>query len=231
MDLKNEFEVNAQILAVWSVLTDFEKVAVCLPGTQLEEAVGDQYKGSFRVKVGPVNAQYKGRATYLERSRAKGRVVIKGDGHDSRGIGHASAVIAATVVEKDVRRTAVTLKSDVAITGRVAQFGRGVVNEVGAKIIDNFCDNLKEAVLVEQVRLDTEADEVTTEAGQVSFDSEITSESEPNTVRKIDLPETESVDLLEAASVPIFKRLLPVVGGAVFGFVTLRWLRKRWARR
>lgn len=272
MDLKNEFEVNAELRTVWSVLTDFEKVAVCLPGTQLEEAVGDQYKGSVRVKVGPVNAQYKGRATYLERSRAQGRVVIKGDGHDSRGIGHASAVIAASVVEKDVRRTAVTLKSDVAITGRVAQFGRGVVNEVGAKIIDQFCDNLKEAVLEEQVAFDKQTLEeqlaaASAENGSAEYDGDqpggdsrghpgdlgagvgvdqhdfakghdqryggdsYRGERGHNTVRKIDLPETESVDLLEAASAPIIKRVLPVVGGAIFGFVTLRWLRKRWWRK
>lgn len=220
MELINEFEVEAEALTVWAVLADFEQVAQCIPGTALEEVIGDQYKGSVRVKVGPVNAQYRGRATYLERNRIKRRVVIKGDGHDSRGIGHASAVLAAKVVELDEKRSSVQLKSDVAITGRVAQFGRGVVNEVGAHIIAKFAANLSRAVRDEQIRRDTFAL------------ADLTPEMFEDKTRKqrsdLDLPEPESVDLLEAASAPIAKRALPVIGAGLVGFFSFRWLRRRW---
>ncbi len=84
MDLNNSFEVAADRATAWRVLNDVERIAPCLPGAQLEEIDGDEYKGNVKVKVGPITAQYKGKATFIEQNEAEGKVIIKGAGRDSQ---------------------------------------------------------------------------------------------------------------------------------------------------
>ena len=221
MDLENSFEVDADRATAWRVLNDVERIAPCLPGAQLEEIDGDQFKGSVKVKVGPVTAQYKGKAEFVEQDEAAGKVVIKGEGRDSRGAGNANALITATLHEVSADKTRVDVNTDLAITGKVAQFGRGVMADVSAKLMDQFADNLKELLASEP--------EVAGGAEESAADAATEEQSKPAETgpRKIDSPEAEAVDLLDAAGAPVLQRALPVIGVLVVLLLLRRLLRGR----
>ena len=142
MELNNEFRVGVPVPETWKVLTDVERIAPMLPGAQLQEVEGDEYRGIVKVKVGPITAQYKGAATFLEQDEAAGRVVLKASGRDTRGQGNASATITVTMTP-DGDGTKVDVTTDLTITGKVAQFGRGVLAEVSAKLMGQFVDALE----------------------------------------------------------------------------------------
>ncbi|MFT4597148.1 MAG: carbon monoxide dehydrogenase subunit G [Paracrocinitomix sp.] len=220
MDLNNSFEVAADRATAWRVLNDVERIAPCLPGAQLEEIDGDEYKGNVKVKVGPVTAQYKGKATFVEQNEAEGKVIIKGAGRDSRGAGNANALITATLHEIDANNTRVDVHTDLSITGKAAQFGRGVMAEVSAKLMGKFAENLQELLAEEQAgdnaaQADTEDDAAATEP--------VDADEGP---RKIDMPEAEAVDLLDAAGASVFKRVLPIAGVAALLLILRRLFRK-----
>jgi carbon monoxide dehydrogenase subunit G len=142
VELNNDFEVSAPLDTTWAVLTDVERIAPCLPGAQLQEVEGDEYRGIVKVKVGPITAQYKGAASFVERDDTNHRAVLKADGRDTRGAGNASALITATA-EPSGAGTKVTVSTDLTVTGKVAQFGRGVMADVSAKLMGQFADNLE----------------------------------------------------------------------------------------
>ena len=142
MELRNDFRVGISVPDAWKVLTDVERIAPLLPGAQLQEVEGDEYRGVVKVKVGPITAQYKGTAKFLERDEGAGKVVLSASGRDTRGQGNASATITATM-EPDAGGTKVTVATDLTVTGKVAQFGRGVLAEVSAKLLGQFVDALE----------------------------------------------------------------------------------------
>ncbi|GAC1592225.1 MAG: hypothetical protein NVS3B21_11640 [Acidimicrobiales bacterium] len=146
MELTNEFRVGIPVADAWAVLTDVERIAPCLPGAQLQEIEGDQYRGVVKVKVGPITAQYKGVATFIEQDVTGHRLVLRAEGRDTRGQGNANATVTATLVD-DGSGTAVKVVTDLTITGKVAQFGRGVLADVSGKLIDQFVANLERDVL------------------------------------------------------------------------------------
>jgi carbon monoxide dehydrogenase subunit G len=146
MELTNEFRVGVPVDEAWTVLTDVERIAPCLPGAQLTEVHGDRYTGNVKVKVGPITAQYKGTATFVEKDEVGRRVVLKADGRDTRGQGNASALVTATLVAEG-DGTLVTVQTDLTVTGKVAQFGRGVLADVSAKLIGQFVQSLEADVL------------------------------------------------------------------------------------
>jgi carbon monoxide dehydrogenase subunit G len=146
MELTNEFRVAAPVEQAWAVLTDVERIAPCLPGAQLQEIEGDEYRGLVKVKVGPITAQYKGRATFVEKDDSARRAVLRAEGRDTRGQGNANATITATLTP-DGEGTAVRVVTDLAITGKVAQFGRGVLADVSAKLLTQFVEALEADVL------------------------------------------------------------------------------------
>src|SRR4051812_34689507 len=146
MELTNEFWVDASPATTWSVLTDLERIAPCMPGAQLQEIEGDEYRGIVKVKVGPITAQYKGKATFVERDEAGGKAVLRAEGRDTRGQGNANATITALLVA-DGDGTKVTVTTDLTVTGRVAQFGRGVLADVSGKLLGQFVDCLESNVL------------------------------------------------------------------------------------
>jgi len=220
MDLNNSFDVAADRATAWRVLNDVERIAPCLPGAQLEEINGDEYKGNVKVKVGPVSAQYKGKATVIERDEAAGKVVIKGDGRDSRGAGNASALITATLHEIDANNTRVDVYTDLAITGKVAQFGRGVMADVSGKLMGQFSENLQELLAEES------SGAAETEAAAPAASAAATDPAPSDGPRKIDSPDVEAVDLLDAAGAPVFKRALPVVGVAAVLLILRRLFRR-----
>lgn len=216
MDLNNSFEVDAGRDVAWRVLNDVERIAPCLPGAQLEEIDGDTYKGSVKVKVGPISAQYKGKAHFVEQNEAEGKVVIKGEGRDSRGAGNANALITATLHELTPEKTRVDVHTDLAITGKVAQFGRGVMADVSGKLMGQFSDNLKEL-------LASQPQDTVVEAAEEAADTP----AEDTGPRKIDMPEAEAVDLLDAAGAPVLQRALPVAGVLAVLLLLRRFLKRR----
>jgi carbon monoxide dehydrogenase subunit G len=192
MELTNEFRVDARPDTTWSVLTDLERIAPCMPGAQLQEVEGEQYRGVVKVKVGPITAQYKGTATFLERDEAARRAVLKADGRETRGQGSASATITVTL-QPDGNGTTVTVLTDLRITGKVAQFGRGVIADVSADLLARFVESLESTVL--------------------GGDDRPTDVAEPEpvrpAVRAVDHPEPDPVDLLDTAGAPVVKRIAP----------------------
>jgi len=146
MELNHEFTVAAPIGRAWAVLTNIEEIAPCMPGAELTEVDGDTYHGLVKIKVGPITAQYQGTALLTEKDESAHRVVMKASGRDARGQGNAAALVTATMTEQG-DGTLVSIITDLTVSGRVAQFGRGVMHDVSAKLLQQFVDNLEADVL------------------------------------------------------------------------------------
>ncbi len=148
MELTNDFRVGVPVERAWDVLNDVELIAPCMPGAQLQEVEGDEYRGIVKVKVGPVTAQYKGAARFLERDEAGRKIVLRAEGRETRGQGNANATITAQMTP-DGSGTAVSVVTDLTVTGRVAQFGRGVMADVSSKLLGQFVDCLENKLLTD----------------------------------------------------------------------------------
>jgi carbon monoxide dehydrogenase subunit G len=142
MQLVNEFLVDVPVAEAWDALTDLPRVASCMPGAALDEVVGDEYRGTIKVRLGPISAQYKGVAHFVERDPAVYRAVVSASGRDSRGQGNASARVTATLTPAG-SSTQVAVVTDLQVTGKVAQFGRGVMADVSRKLLGQFADALE----------------------------------------------------------------------------------------
>lgn len=137
MQLENTFTIDAPIEKAWAALNTPQTIAPCFPGATLTEYEGDTFTGTVKVKLGPISLTYKGTGTYRERDDDAHRVVIDAKGRDARGNGTAEATVTGTM-EADGDSTKVTMVTDMKITGRPAQFGRGVISDVADKIIGQF---------------------------------------------------------------------------------------------
>jgi uncharacterized protein len=199
MNIQDEFRVDVPVEEAWQVLLDVERIAPCMPGAQLQEIDGDEFRGIVKIKVGPITAQYKGAARLTEVDDANHRAVIRAEGRDTRGQGNASATVTAAL-EPDGNGTRVHIESDVTITGKVSQFGRGVIADVSSKLLTQFVDCLEREVL-------------SAPGGQPPAPATPTVRSESPSVgpRTVDAPEAEPVDLLRTAGAPVLKRLIPAV--------------------
>ncbi|MHB1987710.1 MAG: SRPBCC family protein [Acidimicrobiales bacterium] len=277
MELTNEFEVPVTLDDAWEVLTDVERIAPCLPGAELKEVEGDEYRGIVKVKVGPITASYKGSARFIELDKAAHRAVLKAEGRETRGQGNASATITATLDDSGGSGTKVSVVTDLNITGKVAQFGRGVLADVSGKLLEQFVSNLEASVLspgtgdltgravpdpVEEPAstpsrsrassgsADSSPGDVagtapagTEPAGLEATDIEANgarpsgaespgaeaAHSEP-TVRQIDSPPAQPVDLVEVAGSSLRKRVLPyasIAGGIFLLRIVIYALRRR----
>lgn len=142
MQIDNEFTVGVPVDRAWEVLTDLEGIAPCMPGAQLTGRDGEVYQGRVRVRVGPVVSEYAGTATFVEKNDAAHRAVISASGRDSRGAGNASAQIVAQL-RPDGDRTVVTVDTDLRISGKIAQLGRGMIKEVSTKLLGQFVECLE----------------------------------------------------------------------------------------
>ncbi|SHN87179.1 Carbon monoxide dehydrogenase subunit G [Geodermatophilus obscurus] len=141
MQLENSFTVPVPIDEAWRVLLDIERIAPCMPGAALDSVTGDDFTGRVKVKLGPINLTYQGKASFIEKDADAHKAVIDGRGKDQRGNGTAAALITAQLkAEGDTTR--VDVLTDLNITGRPAQFGRGVMTDVGNKLLGQFADKL-----------------------------------------------------------------------------------------
>ncbi len=235
MELKSEFRVGIPVEQAWSTLTDVEFIAPCMPGAQLTEIDGDEFKGGVKIKVGPITAQYKGAAKFVELDEANRRIVLEASGRDSRGAGNAAAEVTAEMTP-DGDGTVVSIATDLKVTGKVAQFGRGVMADVTEKLIGQFVDSL-EAKLSEigDQGGATAADAPPDESSDAEADAEAKqSSAESNAAsppadgpRKIEMAEPAPVDLLGTAGRPMLKRILAPLAVVAFFLLNRRRRRKR----
>jgi len=246
MELTNEFDVAVPVDQAWAVLTDIERIAPCLPGAQLREVEGDEYRGAVKIKVGPITTSYDGAIRFTELDENLHRAVMRAEGRETRGQGNVSAVITATL-SSEGDHTKVVVVTDLTISGKVAQFGRGVLADVSAKLLDQFVVNLETTVLVPEdvAPSDEPVPAKKTKKPKVAAapDTETaTSVSEPTTggngdeadhvdatsaVRHIDSQEAEPVDLVDLAGGSVVRRIVkPVMIVAAIAFV-LRAKRRR----
>ena len=145
MKLRNEFEVPVGVEQVWAVLLDVERVAPCLPGATIDGQDGDTYRGSMKLKLGPITSTYKGTVKIEEADEAARRAVMHAQAKDARGQGTAAATITSTM-EAVGDSTKVAVETDMRVTGPAAQFGRGVMQDVSAKLMRQFADCLAQRI-------------------------------------------------------------------------------------
>ncbi len=223
--LINEFTVNRPIDEAWTILTDVERIAPCLPGAELQEVEGETYRGVVKVKLGAISSQFKGEAHFIDRDDPNHTATIKGVGRDTGGRGNASAEITAKAESLSPTSTRVIVSTDLHITGKVAQFGRGIMADVSSKLMEQFADNLNE--MLDEQGLDgaVEAAEPTTQAASPADTAgDAPAASEAPKVRKINGPATEPIDLMEVGGSSIVKRIAPAVLALV---IVLLFLRRR----
>ena len=152
MKIENSFTVDAPIADAWELLTDIPTIAPCLPGAKLTGTEDGVYSGGIKIKVGPVTSEYKGSATFVEKDDVAYKAVIDGKGRDTRGAGNAQALITAQMTAEG-DKTRVDIDTDLKVSGKVAQFGRGVMQDVSTKLLGQFAECL-EAKIVEPATID-----------------------------------------------------------------------------
>jgi len=174
-----------------------------LPGAQLTEVEGDTYRGQVKVKVGPIVAQFKGQASFVTRDDLAHTASLKGEGRDTTGKGTASAIITAQLTSVTPTSTKCTVVTDLTISGKVAQFGRGALADVSDKLLKQFSENLNQLIASAPATTTTTAETATTTSAPAAAAS-------PE-IRKIESAEVAPLDLLGTAGAPILKRAIPVV--------------------
>jgi uncharacterized protein len=247
MQLTNEFKVNVPVEEAWTVLTDIERIAPCLPGAELRDVEGDDYLGVVKVKVGPITTEYRGKARFLELDTAGYRAVLRAEGRETRGQGNASATITATL-EPSEASTTVSVITEMTVSGRVAQLGRGVLADVSNKLMSQFAGCLEQTLVpTASSSSDGEADPGPAAGNGSVSEAEPTGDSAqgpnaeqagpgqakqagpgqagPDQVREVPRPTATSVDLVKVAGPPVLKRVLPVL--VVAAFLGLWLLRKQ----
>ena len=203
MDLNHEFIVNVPVNDAWIILTDLERIAPCLPGAQLTEVEGDTYRGQVKVKVGPIVAQFKGQASFVTRDDAAHTASLKGEGRDTTGKGTASAIITAQLTSVTPTSTKCTVVTELTISGKVAQFGRGALADVSDKLLKQFSENLNQLIASAPAATTATAETATTTSAPAAAAS-------PE-IRKIESAEVAPLDLFGTAGAPILKRAIPAV--------------------
>ncbi|MBC3195038.1 SRPBCC family protein [Pseudonocardia sp. C8] len=219
MQLENKFTIAAPIEDAWKALNDPELIAPCFPGATLTEYEGDSFQGTVKVKLGPISLTYKGKGTYIERDDANHKVVIDASGRDARGNGTAKAVVTGTMVADGPDKTEVTMVTDMTVTGRPAQFGRGVISDVADKIIGQFSTCVADK-LTGPATTSTNgsgpkhaADETGPIPAVPPAPGERAATATPAPAVQPQSQPVEAIDLLDSAGAPVLKRLAPVLGG------------------
>lgn len=243
--LLNEFTVNRPIDETWAVLTDVERIAPCMPGATLEEIEGDVYRGVVKVKLGAISAAFRGQASFLERDDVNHKAVLRGEGRDTTGKGNADALITAQLESISANETKCVVETDLRITGKVAQFGRGIMGDVSKKLITQFATNLNTmldesgstaaapapaaaapAAPAAAAPAEASGNTTTTAAPTASEAASAAASAAEPTVRKINGPANEPIELTDVAGSAVLKRALPFVGGLVLLLVLLRFRRR-----
>lgn len=224
MELEHEFTVPVGVEKAWDVLLDVERIAPCMPGATVLDVRGDEFAGTVRVKVGPIAMTYAGDARFAEKDEAAHRVVMEAAGKESRGSGTAKATVTATLAEAPGGGTAVRVLTDLTVTGRPAQFGRGMLQDVGGRLIGQFADNLADTLQADQAP-----------APEANGGGSASATPSPSPGAAASVPPrsqpAEALDLLQLTGVSGFVAKYKVpIAGALAGAVVL-WLVVRRRRR
>lgn len=253
--LLNEFVIHRPIDDAWKVLTDLERIAPCMPGAHLQEIEGDTYRGVVKVKLGAISTEFKGEAHFVERDDDNHKAVLHGSGRDTTGKGNADAMITATLRSVDDVHTTCVVETDLRVTGKVAQFGRGIMGDVSKKLMAQFAHNLNtmldasgetpatapttdssdSADSADSSNLAATDTSPSSDTGAPATAATATAATAPATaqatgtgpsVRKIEGPANEPIELSGLAGTAVLKRLLPALGGFVLLMLVLRRFRK-----
>ena len=248
MDMEHSFTVAAPIGEVWSAFLEPARVAPCFPGATLTGSDEKSFTGTVKVKLGPIAMLYKGTGEFVDTDETTHTATIDAKGKDSRGNGQANAKVTATLTEADAASTNVVVRTDLSITGKPAQMGRGLIVEVGNKIIGQFADCLSQRLGIDaEAAQESAVPESTVPAsgGQepepemADLVAAVAPQAEPEHEQKTAAvteltprskpvyPETpDAIDLLDSGGSAVLKRLAPVAVGAVLGGLIV-WLAKR----
>jgi uncharacterized protein len=247
MKLENEFTVPASIDEAWAVLLDVPRVAPCLPGATVEPG-GDEgeFHGAMKIKIGPITASYKGTVKIQEADEAAHSVAMRAQAKDARGQGTAAATITSSMKETS-GGTKIMVVTDLRVTGPAAQFGRGVMQDVSAKLMTRFAECLAETISGGGAEAEKEEEPAAAAAPEpapapaesapsassgvstADADKEVpqASSGRPTTPPPPPRPTEDVLDLGEASRDAVLKRVLPIVGIAVAALVLLRLLGRR----
>ena len=220
MELVNEFRVDLPVQQTWELLTDVERIAPCMPGAELLGTEGEHYLGAVKVKVGPITAQYKGKASFEEKDAAAGRAVIRAEGRETRGQGSANALITVAISE-DGSGSAVSVSTDLSISGKAAQFGRGVLADVSSKLLQQFVSCLEASVQASNA--------APAEAPAAAAESAPAPAPAPSAPSAPPAPQQAAapVNLIGTVAGPVLKRVGPFVALAVIAYLLGRLARRR----
>ncbi|MFC5747864.1 SRPBCC family protein [Actinomadura rugatobispora] len=214
MELENRFTVPVGVDEAWKVLLDVERIAPCMPGAVLESVDGDGFAGKVKVRLGPMSLTYRGKASFTEKDERAHRAVIAASGREAKGAGTAKATITAALEERGAE-TLVRVRTDLAITGRPAQFGRGILEEVAGSLIGQFAD-----ALAAEVSASPQSTPAPGEAGPV--------DAGPAAHAPAATTGPAEVNLMKAAAWPIVRRALPPLAAML---LVLAWMAHRRNRR
>ena len=209
MQLQNEFTVPAPVSEVWKTLLDAQRIAPCMPGATVDRVDGDEVAGRVRVKVGPITASYAGTARFVTKDEASHRMVLEASGRETRGSGTASATVEVTMSEQGAV-TQVRVVTSLEITGKPAQFGRGVMADIAAKLTDQFA-----GCLADKIRGPAATTTGPTEAPAATPASAQERAFAPSAAAQA----SESLDLMSTVAMPVLKRLAPVAAGLMLGLI------------
>lgn len=215
MDLQNSFTVDSDVETAWNTLLDVEAIAPCMPGATLESVDGDSFTGNVKVKLGPVSLTYGGVATFVSKDPVAHQAVIEGTGKESRGTGTAKAMVTVNFTQETPTTTRVDVTTELTITGKAAQFGRGVMQDVAGRLVNQFATNLGTVIASRTVAPVIDGKTEGTTAGEQAAAPTAPAPVPP-------MQSAEALDLGSVAMGPVLKRVLPVVIGVVV-IVGIAW--------
>jgi carbon monoxide dehydrogenase subunit G len=217
MELVNEFTVKRPIEQTWNTLTDVPTITPCLPGAALEAIDGNTYSGVVRLKVGPILANFKGDASFIEKDDVKHRAVLDAKGRDTGNKGNAAAVIIAQLESIDANTTKVVVSTDLKITGKFAQFGRGAMQEISNKLLAEFVSNLEKLTTADAAAQAASGDAASTAAAVESGAAPASTANAATGASTITAPKASDndnvLDLGKYAGGAMAKRFAPFAGG------------------
>ena len=239
MEMDHSFTVPVPPDRAWDVLLDVEKIAPCMPGATVDEFDGEVVTGRIKVKVGPVSLTYRGTAKFTERDADAKVILLEASGKETRGAGTASATVRATLEpESGGEGTTASMHTTMNVTGRPAQFGRGVMIEVGSKLVEQFAQNLRQLIAEDGAggnAAATTTDEAdgpgsTQPSPVVPAAATTSTPTAPTPTTQPPAASADSINLVKLVGPSLLKRVVPAVVAAAGLALLGRWLFRRNAK-
>jgi carbon monoxide dehydrogenase subunit G len=248
MEMDHSFTVPVPPDRAWDVLLDVEKIAPCMPGATVDEFDGEVVTGRIKVKVGPVSLTYRGTAKFTERDPDARVILLEASGKETRGAGTASATVRATLEpESGGEGTTASMHTTMNVTGRPAQFGRGVMVEVGSKLVEQFAQNLRQLIAEDGAAggnaVEAEAGAGAGAAGTsqdgpgstqpspvVPAAATTATPTAPTPTAQPPAASADSINLVKLVGPSLLKRVIPVAVAAAGLALLGRWLFRRGAK-